>query len=119
MITVLISDFLDSRNLFAGLSCVSSKSETVLFHIVDRWELAPDLRGLYELADLETGERLSVSGVEAVSDYCHKFMCFAEDLRCLAHRRGLHYVHSRTDDPVVRTVINSLAVLRIAQFRRR
>jgi len=111
-ITVLISDFLDSKNLAAGLSCVSAKSETILFHIVDRWEEKPDALGVYELEDLETGEKLSVSGIAAVSDYCRQYMQFAENLRRMAHRKGLHYVHAGTDEPVVQAVINSLAVLR-------
>ena len=108
-VTVLISDFLDSRNLAAGLSYVSSKSETILFHIVDRWEESPDVRGVDELEDLETSEKLSVS---ALGDYRGQFLHFAENLRRMAHRRGLHYVHARTDEPVVQTVVNSLAVLR-------
>jgi uncharacterized protein (DUF58 family) len=108
-ITVLISDFLDCSNLAAGLSCVSANSETVLFHVVDGWEQSPDLQGLHEFEDLESGHRLSVAGPESVRDYRRQFMRFAEDLRCMAHRRGLHYVHARTDEPINRTVMKSLA----------
>jgi uncharacterized protein (DUF58 family) len=101
-ITVLISDFFESaENIVNTVEPLRFRgNELILFHVLDRSELEPQLREPVLLVDMETDEALEASPEYARTEYREKIGAHLDNLRSKAQGAGLEYFLLPTDRPL-------------------
>jgi len=85
-------------------------TEVILFHLLDREELAPALRDPALLVDMETGEGIEVSPDFARREYRERIGAHTAALRQAAAEAGIDYVLIPTDKPLDDALREYLAV---------
>ncbi|MGA2048361.1 MAG: DUF58 domain-containing protein [Terracidiphilus sp.] len=75
-------------------------NEVVLFHILDRQEIRPELKGSAILIDLETDEKFEVVPEYAKTSYRVKVDAHIEQLRSRTRAAGMDYQLLVTDQPL-------------------
>jgi len=111
-IAIVISDFYeDPRTIVRAIEPLRFHgNEVVLFHILDRQELRPELKGSALLVDLETEEKIEVIPEYAKTTYAAKVDAHIEQLRSLARAAGMDYQLLVTDQPLDETLREYLSL---------
>jgi uncharacterized protein (DUF58 family) len=101
-IVVLISDFYDEpQRIIRALEPLAQRgNEVLLLHVLDPEEMQPLPRGGALLVDLETGERLEVSGEYARDEYGARLQKHLKELAQGAQGAGMHHQLLVTDRPL-------------------
>ena len=101
-ITVLISDFFHDPDTIIDtvIPMRYRGNELVLFHVLDRREIEPELGEPALLLDMETGEAIEASPEYARREYREKINAHIATLRSKAQGAGLDYSLLRTDRPL-------------------
>lgn len=101
-IVLIFSDFFeDASTLIRTIEPLRFHgNEVVLFHVLDRKEITPDLRGPTILVDLESGQRMEVVPEYARHEYRRKMDAHLEAMRDGARATGLGYHLLVTDQPL-------------------
>lgn len=101
-IAILISDFYeDAESIVRTVEPLRFHgNEVILFHVLDREEIRPDLRGPAILVDMETEQRLEVIPEYTRTEYRRKMDSHIERLRERARGAGMDYFLLVTDQPL-------------------
>ncbi len=101
-IAIVISDFYeDPATIAHALSQLRYHgNEVVLFHILDRQEIRPLLKGSALLVDLETDETIEVIPEYTKTAYAARMDAHIEQLRSRARGAGMDYQLLVTDQPL-------------------
>jgi uncharacterized protein (DUF58 family) len=101
-ITVVISDCFDHpENVIKSLEPLRFRgSELILFHLLDKDELEPDIHGDAYLQDMETGQAIEASPDFLKNEYRQKITAHVEAMRSKAQGAGIDYQLIRTDRPL-------------------
>ncbi|MFQ6131201.1 MAG: DUF58 domain-containing protein, partial [Armatimonadota bacterium] len=111
-VAVVVSDFFDEADFERGfMALLSNRYEVNVIHVLDDFELNPDIRGDLRLVDVETQAQreVTVSGSmlasyrRSLEEFCGRLQSF-----CHSHRMG--YVRTSTSMPFEDLVLR--------QFRR-
>jgi uncharacterized protein (DUF58 family) len=114
-LVVILSDFLQEQDFLEGLNLLHyQKNQLFLIQILDRKEIAPDLRGDLKLVDVETGDSREISMSDrlmqtyqlALSSYCTRI-----EEHCT--RRGIGYLQTTTDMPFEEIILKYLRMGRL------
>lgn len=89
-------------------------NEVVLFHVLDRQEIRPELKGSAILIDLETEEKIEVVPEYAKTAYRVKVDAHIEHLRSRARATGMDYQLLVTDQPLDEALREYLSLRRVA-----
>lgn len=109
---ILCSDLLTTTNLDTSLCLFPPpRWQVIIFHMIDPQELRPTLQGPVELADAESGRRLSlVVNEEVLLAYRQRMRAWQEMLAQTCARRGASYMRLLTTWPLEQKVIPFLRV---------
>jgi uncharacterized protein (DUF58 family) len=101
-IVIVISDFYeDPTEVVRAIEPMRFHgNEVLLFHILDRQEIRPELKGSAILIDLETDERIEVVPEYAKTAYRAKVDAHIEQLRSRTRAAGMDYQLLVTDQPL-------------------
>jgi uncharacterized protein (DUF58 family) len=115
-LAVLVSDFLDEAPARAAAAALAERRrDVVLVHLTSPEDERPDLSGLRELVDCETGESVVVScDAGTRRDYAEAFSSWTRELEAAARSLGAVYVHARSDESLEKvafTVLRKAGVL--------
>jgi uncharacterized protein (DUF58 family) len=101
-IAIVISDFYeDPGTIVRAIGPLRFHgNEVVLFHVLDRQEIRPVLKGSALLVDLETDEKIEVIPEYAKTTYAAKVDAHIEQLRSRARAAGMDYQLLVTDQPL-------------------
>jgi uncharacterized protein (DUF58 family) len=101
-IAILISDFYeDAESIVRTIEPLRFHgNEVILFHVLDREEIRPELRGPAILVDMETEQRLEVIPEYTRTEYRKKVDSHIERLREKARGVGMDYFLLVTDQPL-------------------
>jgi uncharacterized protein (DUF58 family) len=101
-IAIVISDFyVDAESVVRTVEPLRFHgNEVVLFHVLDREEIAPELGGPAILVDMETEQRLEVIPEYTRTEYRRKMESHMERLRTKARGAGMDYSLLVTDQPL-------------------
>ncbi len=101
-IAILISDFYeDPESIVRTIEPLRFHgNEVVLFHVLDREEIRPELRGPAILVDMETEQRLEVIPQYTRTEYRRKMDSHIDRLRERARGAGMDYFLLVTDQPL-------------------
>ena len=101
-IALVISDFFeDPETIIKSVEPLRFRgTEVILFHVLDRQELAPKLREPMVLVDMETNATLEVSPEYASHEYRQKVNAHIETLGTKARAAGMEYFLLPTDRPL-------------------
>ncbi|HYK36550.1 DUF58 domain-containing protein [Alloacidobacterium sp.] len=101
-IVVVISDFYEEAETIVRLiePLRFHGNDVVLFHILDRQELRPELKGPAILVDLETSREMEVVPEYAKTTYAAKMQKHIEQLRLRTRAAGMDYHLLVTDQPL-------------------
>ena len=101
-IAIVVSDFYeDPGEIVRAIEPLRYHgNEVVLFHILDRQEIQPVLRGPELLVDMETEQTLEVIPDYAKTTYREKMSAHLEQLRTRARGAGMDYELLVTDQPL-------------------
>jgi uncharacterized protein (DUF58 family) len=107
---VLLTDCMVSAGHAEALAYLTRAGlRTTVLHILDVREQRPDLEGLLELRDCETGEivKVGITG-DVLRRYATQFQAWSDELAamCRAHRAG--YVQVSTDVPPTTLILQTL-----------
>lgn len=100
-VAFVISDFFDTHGFEPGLlALLTRRFDVNVIHVVDDFELNPDVRGDLRLVDVETGDvrEITVSS-RMLSEYQRSVAAFGERLRGFCRRHGIGYVRTSTSAP--------------------
>jgi uncharacterized protein (DUF58 family) len=78
----------------------SLRHEIIVFHVMGRNELEKDFGGYTEVEDLETGERLPVSGLQGQDAYMEKMQVWLSGVRLRLLDKDIVYQLMRMDQPL-------------------
>jgi uncharacterized protein (DUF58 family) len=78
----------------------SLRHEIIVFHVMGRNELEKDFGGYTEVEDLETGERLPVSGPQGQDVYMEKMQAWLSGVRLRLLDKDIAYQLMRMDQPL-------------------
>lgn len=108
-LVILISDFLQAPATVANslVQLTRAGHDVRLLHVIDRAELTLRERGLVEVEDLETGERIEADLAELAEGYAHAVTDHLEEIKRIAHAHGSAYQLVDTSTPIAR-VLRSL-----------
>ena len=111
-IVVLISDFYEEpQRVIRALEPLAQRgNEVLLLHLMDPEEMKPLPKGGALLVDLETGERLEVSGEYARDEYGARLQKHLTDLAQGAQGAGMHHQLMVTDRPLDQALTEYLTV---------
>lgn len=111
-IVVLISDFYDEpQRIVRALEPLAQRgNEVLLLQVLDPEEMNPLPRGGALLVDLETGERMEVSGEYARDEYGARLQKHLADLALGAQGAGMHHQLLVTDRPLDAALTEYLTV---------
>lgn len=109
-LAVVLSDFLTESDWRAGLLALqASGQEVVVVQVLAREEIDPDLRGDWELRDVETGVTLEVTGTTRLlrryQDSLAEHLAALRDF-CRAHR--IAYLLISADESIEETLLSRL-----------
>jgi uncharacterized protein (DUF58 family) len=112
---VICSDLLVPEGLEQALRALPPpRWQTLVLHILDPFELKPELRGPVELQDAETGQRLPLTLDSAtLAAYRRNVAAWQERIASTCAQRGATYAQVLTDWPLERQVIPYLRARRI------
>lgn len=101
-IAILISDFYeDAESIVRTVEPLRFHgNEVILFHVLDREEIRPELRGPAILVDMETEQRLEVIPEYTRTEYRKKMDSHIDRLRTKARAAGMDYYLLVTDQPL-------------------
>jgi uncharacterized protein (DUF58 family) len=101
-IAIVISDFYeDPETIVQAIAPLRFHgNEVILFHILDRQEINPVMKGPAILVDLETDQRLEVIPDYAKTTYRTKINAHIEQLRSRTRALGMDYQLLVTDQPL-------------------
>lgn len=105
-IVLVISDFYDQpESIVRAIEPLRFHgNDVVLFHVLDRKEIYPELKGPAVLVDLETDQKLEVIPDYVKTAYRAKMDHHLEDLRDRTQAAGMGYHLLTTDKPLDRTL---------------
>ncbi len=105
-VTVLISDLFDKPEAIIEMvqPLRFRGNEVILFHVLDRHEIEPEIGDAALLVDMETGEALETSPDYARTEYREKMSAHIADLRTRSQAAGLDYFLLPTDRPLDRAL---------------
>ena len=111
-IAIVISDFYeDAESIVRTVEPLRFHgNEVILFHVLDREEIAPDLRGPAILVDMETEQRLEVIPEYTRTEYRKKMDSHIDRLRTKARAAGMDYYLLVTDQPLDEALREYLAI---------
>jgi uncharacterized protein (DUF58 family) len=114
-LAIVLSDFLTDSDWRAGLLALQAGGqEVVVVQVLARDELEPDLRGDWELRDVETGATLEVTGTSRLLRRYHESLREHLDVLqafCRTHR--MPYLLAGSDDSLEETLLRRLQTARI------
>ncbi len=101
-LVIVVSDFYaDPQTVVDTIAPLRWKrNEVVLFHVLDREELEPTLKGPATMVDIETGDAIEVTPEYMRTEYRAKINAHIEDLKSKAQGAGLEYFLMPTDKPL-------------------
>jgi len=101
-ITVVISDFFQQPDaIIRTVEPLRFKgNELVLFHLLDRQEIHPELNEPVLLLDMETDEPMEATPEYARREYRDKIKAHLEELRTKSQAAGIDYFFVQTDCPL-------------------
>jgi len=119
-IVIVLSDFFDSVDtLLEGLKHLRyRRQEVILFHVLDRAELAFPFDGAIRFQGLEQGAELSVESRALRKAYLREFDEYLRQLRFGCRAAGIDYALMPTDQPVDVALSSYLAARHARGFRR-
>ncbi len=100
-VAFVISDFFDAEGFEAGLiALLTRRFDVNLIHVLDDFELNPDVRGDLRVVDVETGHtrEITVSG-RMLGEYQRSVAAFQERIRAFCRRHDVGYVQTSTSAP--------------------
>jgi len=105
-IAIVISDFYDKpETIVNNIAPLRFRgNEVILFHVLDRQEMRPAMKGSAVLVDLETNLKLEVIPEYTRTSYLNKIDAHIEDLRSRALGAGMDYQLLVTDQPLDRAL---------------
>ncbi len=101
-IVIIITDLLDDGDeIVNGLKhFVFNGNEVILFHILDPFEINFNFDNIVELEDMETGEKMMISGDAAKKIYMKNSNDFKEKIHNECGALGIDYNRFVTDKPL-------------------
>jgi len=101
-IVIVISDFYEEPEEIVRIvePLRFHGNDVVLFHILDRQEIKPDLKGPAILVDLETDREMEVIPEYTKTRYCTKMQSHLDNLRTRTQAAGMDYHLLVTDQPL-------------------
>ena len=108
---IILSDLLDDeREVLRALRHFRHRRhEVIIFHVLDRAELAFPYRRLGNFIDLETGSRLQVDPRFVRQEYRKQVKDFIDAYRQGATESNIDYILAATDTPYDRLLLSYLA----------
>lgn len=112
---LLLSDLLDVEQLGMVLEQLPRPTwNVVVVHLLHPDELAPPVRGDFEMVDVETGKKANYDlNSAALAAYGERVNAWRNDLEMHCTEHSAHYVHIPTDWSLSRQVIPHLRLLQI------
>lgn len=112
---VVCSDLLAPDSLEEGLRALAPpRWQTLVLHLLDQRDLAPELRGPLELEDSETGERLNLTlDEDALNTYRREVSSWRERVARLCAGRGAVYAPIMAHWPLEQKVVPYLRSRRL------
>ncbi|MBI9019268.1 MAG: DUF58 domain-containing protein [Phycisphaerae bacterium] len=101
-IIILISDMLDDLDeIFEGLAHLKhQKQDIIIFHTLDRQELALDYRGLVQFEDMESDQVCRTYADSVQVEYQKKVQEFIDNVNDYANRHQIDYCLLDTSEPL-------------------
>lgn len=111
-LVVAISDFWEDPELvIKSVAPLRARgNELVLFHVLDPEEIQPKVKGSVLLEDLESGQKLQVSGEYAAREYKEKMSAHLEAISSKAAGAGIDYFLCDTSQPLDASLRKYLAI---------
>ncbi len=106
----LISDLLDPDGFESSLDTLLARGhEIVVIHLLSPDEIAPQIAGDLQLVDREYGDTQEVS-IDPVmlETYRRKLGAWRGQIQAFCRRRDIHYVHTSTELPWERFILQNL-----------
>lgn len=112
---VLCSDLLAPEGLSEGLYKLKPpRWQVVVLHIIDPYEIQPDLQGTVELLDSETGQKLPLTfDAKILEEYKRNVLMWQERMAMICAQQGATYARIVTDMPLERKVVPYLRARRL------
>jgi uncharacterized protein (DUF58 family) len=109
-LVVIISDFLDGAEEFKkALSHLRRRRhDVILMQTLDPRELLFDYSGAVEIADMESGESVSISAAAMRPRYLRNLENFLADLRLFCGRNEIDYTLVNIAEPLEKTLLSYL-----------
>ena len=109
-LSVVVTDCLEEAPVRTALAALAEgRREVVLVHLVAPEDQSPELAGLAELVDSETGETLVVAcDSDARREYARAFESWTRELEAQARSLGAVYVRARSDDSLEKIALDVL-----------
>jgi len=101
-IVVLVSDlYANGEELAAAIQPLAhSGQELVIFHVIDREEVAPSQARISAMQDLESNEKVIVAPEFLADTYRKKFQAHSDLMATTCQRMGADYIRVLTDEPL-------------------
>ena len=101
-LVVLVSDlYADPDALLDALRPLAHAGQDIaVFHVTDPFEVAPDMRRVSALADLESDEAVIVDPTFLREGYRRRFEAHRDELASACRRVGADYVRLSSDEPL-------------------
>ncbi len=114
-LVVLVSDlYTEPESLLTSLQAlVHAGNDVVVFHILDKQELEPDIKKISALKSLESGKSVIVDPEYLRGDYQQRMQSHCEALERNSAKAGADYVRLTTGEPLDNALVSYL------QFRER
>jgi uncharacterized protein (DUF58 family) len=109
-LAVVLSDFLTDSDWRAGLVALKAASQEVtVIQVLAPDELDPDIRGDWELRDVETERRLEVTGsARLLREYRSAVKGHIDSIRGFCRTQGMGYLLVRSDENLEETLLGRL-----------
>jgi len=108
---VIVSDLLGDSEVFldALKHFRFSGHEVIVFHLLDPQEVDFDFKDVIEFEDMETGEKMLISGEEAQELYLNNISEFKSKMESECGGMGVDYVPLQTNEPLDKALFSFLA----------
>ena len=109
-IAVLVTDCMASAGYAEALTLLGSAGlHTTVVHVLDEREVRPDLEGLLDLADCETGEHIKVGVTpDVLRRYATQLQTWSEELAALCRTRRASYIQVATSVEPATLILQTL-----------
>ncbi len=107
---IVLSDFLDTAGYSEGVNSLLGRGFALtLIHIQCIEEIDPPPPGDWRLQDAETGETKEITiNEETIAHYRNRQKEFCENLQNFCIKRGVGYIHMRTDMAVESVILHDM-----------